>query len=87
VKRRIVALLSLSLLLTAIALSNYFFFRHDQAEDIVALCRLTQSASPVWNVSWHEPRLRRYQKPIYTPYPEFPAADRLGLIYRSEGEP
>jgi hypothetical protein len=49
-----------------------------------ALIRMTRLGSPVWGSAWYEPRLRRFQKAYYGPYPEFPAPDRLGFVYRTQ---
>jgi hypothetical protein len=87
VKRKVETLLALSLLATGYAVTDALLHQPSNFSAVTPLCRLTGFASPVWRVSWHEPRLRRYHKAHYTPYPEFPAADRLEFIYRRSDEP
>lgn len=86
-KRNVAILLFFSLLLGAVSLSDYFWFERSKTDRVSAVVRLTGIASPVWRVAWHEPRFRRYRKACYTPYPEFPAADRLGFVYRNHHDP
>ncbi len=50
--------------------------------DYTPLVRLTGVSEPAYSLFWYEPRLRHYQAPHYTPYPEMPACDRLGFVYR-----
>jgi hypothetical protein len=82
-------LICLSTIFIVVSISDLIFFRSTQiSSNTRSLCNLTGLCSPVWSVSWHEPRIRRYiNSNNYSPYPEFPPADRLGFIYRTNNEP
>jgi hypothetical protein len=82
--KRVGVLLVLTGVLMLLALGFHFgSFRTPLLSDTSrAFCRLGLVTTVAWSVSWYEPRLRGYHKAYYSPYPEFPPADRLGLIYR-----
>jgi len=43
--------------------------------------KLTAINSTVYNVAWHEERIRQNKRLIYSPYPEMSTADRLTFVY------
>jgi len=63
------------------ALFDYLRSAKTLEKPLLSLVHLTQHSSLAFGVSWYEPRLRRYQKAIFAPYPELVPADRLGFIY------
>jgi len=51
-----------------------------------ALFSLIKNSSISFSVSWYEPRLKRFEKSTYSPYPEFPSAQRLSFTYGALNE-
>ncbi len=70
------------LLLISVLLWHYFGFdynkRYSDIDNIVSLTKLNTLS---YKVTWYEPRIRRFESNIYTPYPELPSAEKLNYIY------
>lgn len=70
------------LTLLLLALFHYIFFDREATQSSInSVVKLTAINSTVYNVAWHEERIRQNKRLIYSPYPEMSTADRLTFVY------
>jgi len=78
-------LLSIFAIFIVIFAFTITLFRKDEYKynKLTKVVSLTHFATPAFDVSYFEPRLRRFQSHYFTPYPTMIGVDRLGLVYKN----
>ena len=79
---RFLLLFAVSIVLFAFSLS-FFKIDEDRYNKLTKVVSLTHFATPAFDVSYFEPRLRRFQSHYFSPYPNMIGVDRLSLVYKN----
>jgi len=79
---RFLFLFAVSIMLFTFSLS-FLKIDEDKYNKLTKVVSLTHFATPAFDVSYFEPRLRRFQSHYFTPYPTMIGVDRLGLVYKN----